>query len=126
MLKVIIDIKNCPSIPQGYNKGEGVEWQVGYMETGTPSERNNRPASSGGDVLDWQVKSPKASLTGKDNCGGYIFGFVNEYYYQMSIKEFEEFVNEFGYVDIDSRTKKQKIRIKSDSKKMRQWLEERI
>ena len=114
----------CPSVPTGYNKGEAVEWRVGFDKTGIPSARNNKPASAGGDVLDWQVKSPKASLTGKDNCNGYIFGFADsDYYYEMSISEFEQFVTEYGYVDRDSRSGKSKIRIKNDSKKMREWLE---
>jgi hypothetical protein len=43
----------------------------------------------------------------------------------MSKAEFEEFVNQFGYVDRDSRTGKSKIRIKNDSSKMRKWLMDR-
>ena len=117
---------DTPDAPDNYNGGETVEYKIGYAETGTPSLRNNRPASNGGDVGDIQVKSPKASLTGKDNCNRYAFGFADtDYYYIMSIKEFEEFVNEFSYVDYDSRSKKSKLRIKNDSKKMREWLEAR-
>jgi len=123
MKKVYFNLNNCPNCPDNYNKGEQVEWNVGYALTGKPSERNNKPAQNGGDVLDWQVKSPKASLTGRDNCNGYIFGFADaDYFYEMSIKEFEKFVNAFGYIDRDSRNGKEKIRIKGDSKKMREWL----
>lgn len=115
---------NCPEIPEGYNKGEAVEWRVGYEKTGTPSLRNNKPATEGGDVGEWQVKSPKASVASEDNCGGYIFGFADaDYYYEMSREEFEEFLQEFSYTDYDSRSKKAKIRIKNDSQKMRKWLE---
>ena len=118
--------KNCPKIPEGYNKGEAVEWRIGYEKTGAPSLRNNRPATTGGDVGEWQVKSPKASIAAEDNCGGYIFGFADaDYYYEMSKEEFEEFLQEFSYTDYDSRTKKTKIRIKNDSQKMRKWLEGR-
>lgn len=114
---------NCPKCPDGYNRGEQVEWRVGYELTGKPSERNNKPATTGGDVLGWQVKSPKASLAKEDNCDGYIFGFAEEsFYYEMTAEEFEEFVNEFSYIDRDSKSGKEKIRIKNDSKKMRNWL----
>jgi hypothetical protein len=116
--------KGCPEIPEGYNRGEAVEWRAGYELTGTPSYRNNRPAANGGDIGKWQVKSPKASVAEVDNCGGYIFGFADtDYYYEMSKAEFEEFLQQFGYTDYDSRSKKKKIRIKNDSHKMRLWLE---
>lgn len=127
MKKVFYTRANCPEIPEKYNKGNAVEWKVGYELTGIPSKANNRPAEMGGDVLDWQVKSPKASLTEKDNCNGYIFGFADtDFFYEMSTNEFENFVNNFSYIDRDSRSGKEKIRIKSDSKKMREWLEERV
>ena len=114
---------NCPTCPTGYNKGEQVEWRVGYELTGEPSERNNKPATAGGDVLDWQVKSPKASLTEQDNCDGYIFGFADaDYFFQMNKAEFEEFLAQFSYIDRDSKTGKAKVRIKNDSSKMRKWL----
>ena len=118
---------NCPTCPESYNKGEQVEWKIGYEKTGIPSERNNKPATEGGDVGKWQVKSPKASLAPADNCGGYIFGFADaDYYFEMSHKEFEEFIAKFSYIDRDSKTGKQKIRIKNDSTKMRRWLLDRV
>jgi hypothetical protein len=117
---------DCPECPDGYNKGERVEWRVGYELTGKPSARNNKPATAGGDVDGWQVKSPKASMVSGDNCEGYIFGFAEaDYFFEMSKAEFEEFVNQFGYVDRDSKTGKSKIRIKNDSSKMRKWLMDR-
>jgi hypothetical protein len=117
----------CPAAPDNYNRGERVEWRVGYELNGVPAERNTRPAESGGDVNGWQVKSPKATLSEKDNCDGYIFGFADaDFYFQMSHKEFEEFITEFGYTDKDSRTGKPKVRIKNDSSKMRAWLLARI
>ena len=118
---------DCPTPPEGYNKGEQVEWRVGYDLTGQPAERNNRPATDGGDVDGWQVKSPKASLAPSDNCEGYIFGFADsDYYFQMSHKEFEDFITEFSYTDRDSKTSKPKVRIKNDSTKMRRWLLDRV
>lgn len=117
---------NCPAVPNGYNNGEAFEWEVGYELTGEPSKRNNKSAEKGGDVGEWQVKSPKASLTGKDNCTGYIFGVQGTgYFYEMNPQEFESFVNAFSYVDRDSKSGKMKIRIKNDSKKMREWLDSR-
>jgi hypothetical protein len=115
--------KNCPVCPDNYNRGEQVEWRVGYELTGEPSERNNRAATKGGDVLGWQVKSPKASLVKNDNCEGYIFGFANEeFFFEMSCEEFEEFLSQFSYLDRDSKSGKSKMRIKNDSRKMREWL----
>ena len=117
---------NCPPAPANYNRGERVEWNVGYTLTGHPSERNNRAAQNGGDVEGWQVKSPKASLTGRDNCDGYIFGFADaEFFYEMTCEEFAEFAQQFTYMDHDSKSGKSKARIKNDSKVMRAWLEER-
>lgn len=117
---------NCPTCPTGYNKGEQVEWRVGYELTGEPSERNNKPATAGGDVLDWQVKSPKASMVEQDNCEGYIFGFADaDYFFEMNKAEFEEFLAQFSYIDRDSKTGKAKVRIKNDSSKMRKWLMDR-
>lgn len=117
----------CPTCPDNYNKGEQVEWKVGYELTGQPGERNNKPGADGGDVLGWQVKSPKASMVENDNCDGYIFGFADtEYFFQMSRAEFEEFLQEFSYTDRDSKTGKAKIRIKNDSSKMRKWLLDRV
>lgn len=126
MKKIFYTRENCPCAPDNYNRGERVEWRVGYELTGTPSARNNKPAHEGGDVGDWQVKSPRASLTGKDLCKGYIFGFAEEeFYYTMTIEEFEAFVEEFSSWDHDSHTGKTKLRIKGDSKIMRAWLEAR-
>ena len=116
----------CPACPLGYNKGEQVEWRVSYELTGEPSERNNKPGTAGGDVGEWQVKSPKASLIENDNCGGYIFGFADaDYFFEMSKAEFEEFLTQFSYIDRDSKTGKSKVRIKNDSSKMRKWLMDR-
>lgn len=117
---------NCPTCPDNYNRGEQVEWKIGYELTGQPSERNNRPGADGGDVLDWQVKSPKASMVKADNCNGYIFGFADaDYYFEMTKADFEEFLTCFSYIDRDSRTGKAKVRIKNDSSKMRKWLMDR-
>ena len=124
MRKVYYTRANCPTCPTGYNRGELVEWKVGYELTGTPSARNNRAGSTGGDVNGWQVKSPKASLTEADKCDGYIFGFADaDFFYEMNRMEFTEFILEFSYVDADSKTGKRKLRIKNDTKKMRAWLE---
>ena len=118
---------NCPECPNGYNNGERVEWRVGYELTGEPSERNNKPATAGGDVLEWQVKSPKASIAEVDNCDGYIFGFAGaDYFFEMSKAEFEEFLSQFSYIDRDSKSGKTKVRIKNDSSKMRKWLMARV
>lgn len=116
--------QNCPECPSNYNKGERVEWRIGYELTGTPSARNNRPGSTGGDVAGWQVKSPKASVADHDTCQGYLFGFAQEnFFYEMSHEEFARFLLEFSYIDRDSKTGKSKIRIKNDTKKMRAWLQ---
>lgn len=114
---------NCPECPANYNGGQKVEWKIGYEITGEPSKANNKPGADGGDVLGWQVKSPKASMVENDNCDGYIFGFPKaEFFFEMSKAEFEEFLTQFSYIDRDSKTGKAKVRIKNDSTKMRKWL----
>ena len=126
MVKKNFERKACPKCPENYNRGERVEWRIGYEKTGEPSHRNNRPAEQGGDVLGWQVKSPKASVAPVDNCDGYIFGFADaDFYFEMSRTEFEEFLQEFGYIDRDSKSGKQKIRIKNESSNMHKWLMDR-
>lgn len=118
---------NCPACPANYNKGEQVEWKIGYELTGEPAVRNNKPGADGGDVLGWQVKSPKASMVENDNCDGYIFGFADaDFFFEMTKEEFEEFLTCFSYIDRDSKTGKAKVRIKNDSKKMREWLMARV
>ena len=118
---------NCPVCPDGYNKGEQVEWRVGYELTGEPGERNNKPGADGGYVLGWKFKSPKASMVENDNCDGYIFGFADaDFFFEMNKEEFEEFLTQFSYIDRDSRTGKAKVRIKNDSSKMRKWLMARV
>ena len=127
MKKITFARPNCPECPESYNCGERLEWRIGYELTGEPSKRNNRPGSDGGDVMGWQVKSPKASLTENDNCDGYIFGFATEdFFFEMTIEEFEQFVRQFSYIDKDSKTGKEKVRIKNDSSKMRKWLMDRV
>ena len=62
-----------------------------------------------------------------DNCDGYIFGFADaDYFFEMNKAEFEEFLTQFSYIDRDSKTGKEKVRIKNDSKKMREWLMVRV
>lgn len=118
---------NCPACPDNYNNGQRFEWRVGYEKTGEPGKANNKPGADGGDVLGWQVKSPKASMVETDNCDGYIFGFADaNYYFEMNKAEFEEFLSQFSYIDKDSKTGKAKVRIKNDSTKMRKWLMARV
>ena len=113
----------CPAWPDNYNKGNIVEWRVGYDKTGVPARANNR---CGADVEGWQVKSPKASMGVEEESTGFIFGFADDdCYYEMSKAEFEGFLQQFSYVDHDSKTGKAKIRIKNDTKTMRAWFEER-
>lgn len=126
MIKKYFSRPACPACPDYYNRGNKVQWRVGYELTGEPAPADNKPGAEGGDVLGWQVKSPKASLVEHDNCDGYIFGFHNaEFFYEMTHEEFAEFVSCFAYIDRDSKTGKSKLRIKNDSAKMRKWLDER-
>lgn len=125
MKKVEYTRANCPQVPTNYNKGQAVQWRVAYDLTGCAMKADNAKGCEGADVAGYQVKSPKASLIENDKCNGYIFGFVDSnYYYVMSNKEFETFASKFSYVDKDSATKKEKRRIRNDSKIMRDYLDQ--
>lgn len=124
MKKVIFARPNCPACPANYNRGHAVEWKIGYELTGTPARANNH---KGADVEGWQIKSPKASVSDETESKGFIFGFSDEnFFYEMSKEEFAEFLQEFSYIDKNSKTGERKIRIKNDTKKMRWWFLERV
>lgn len=126
MEKITFSRADFPAPPANYNGGQRVEWFAGYVLGHRAGRANNRPAESGGDVGAWQVKSPKASLSDRDNCTGYAFGFADaDFLYLMSKSEWEQFTAQFTYLDTDSRKNggKPKRRIRNDSHKMRAYLE---
>lgn len=116
------------------NNGIHAEQTYEFAVLGTISKHNNKPFWCGGDVGDVQVKSAKATVCNgtnimehiaKDKATSYAYVISNfEMAYEMNPTEWIEFVNEFGYITTESEKNggAKKIRLKSESKKMMEWL----
>lgn len=116
------------------NRGQHAEQVVRYTLTGTTGKADNQPYWTGGDVLDIQVKSEKASVCkGTDilehikRDGAKRYGYVTKDFatmYIMSPAEYAEFVNEFSAITYESQKNGGGIkrRLRSESKAMMEWL----
>jgi hypothetical protein len=118
------------------NNGQHLEQKIRYFLTGEICKADNLEHSKGGDVLNYQVKSARATVCkGKDLKGyldmdgatEYIYITKEENAYIMSREEYTEFVEEFGTLTRESAKNggHEKIRLGHESKKMLEWLEER-
>lgn len=132
-----IPLKPVP-VQYAHNKGNHAEQAFEFAVTGKISPANNRPHTAGGDVLQYQVKSPKASVCRGTNLDAYLdedgaqeYAFVNKdvtIAYIMDRAEWTAFVKTFGYKTRES-TKNgggEKIRLLDESKRMVQYLQERV
>lgn len=107
------------------NKGQAKEQDFRYHMTGQLVKADNIPATQCGDYEDIQIKSAKASVNENDIANSFAYITEDRTVYMMDRNEFEHFLNEFSYIDKDSRTNKTKIRIKNETKKMLAWLKSR-
>lgn len=119
------------------NNGQHAEQVARYTLTGEIVKADNKPASEGGDCLDIQIKSARATVCKGNDLIKYLsldganrYGYVTSDFskmYLMSRDEYIEFVNEFGTVTKDSEKNGggEKIRLKSESRAMVEWFEER-
>lgn len=117
------------------NNGQHAEQVFKFTMTGELVKADNKPAELCGDYLDIQIKSQKATVCKGSNLKAYLdldaaerYAYVNADFskaYVMSRDEWERFVGEFGYLTTGSSKEKHiaKIRLKSESKKMVEWLE---
>lgn len=119
------------------NNGQHAEQVARFTLTGEIQKADNKPAELGGDCFDIQIKSARATICkGTDlmkhlkTDGANRYGYVTSDFskmYLMSRTEYIEFVNEFGTITRDSKKNGggEKIRLKSESQAMKEWLEKR-
>ena len=119
------------------NNGQHAEQIARYTLTGEICKADNKPATECGDCLNIQIKSARATICKGNDLMKHLetdaaeqYGYVNKDFskmYLMSRDEYIEFVNEFGTVTKDSEKNGggEKIRLKSESRAMIEWFEER-
>ena len=120
------------------NNGQHAEQVARFTLTGEIQKADNKPAEMGGDCLDIQIKSARATVCKGNDLVKYLsldgakrYGYVTSDFdkmYLMSRAEYIEFVNEFGTLTRESEKNGggEKIRLKSESRAMREWFEKRV
>ena len=117
------------------NNGQHAEQVVRYNLLGTIEKADNTPYYKSGDINELQIKSAKATICKgldllehlkKDKATSY--GYVIKDFSKMFVmnrKEYIEFVTIFGTVTRESAKNggAEKIRLKSESRAMIEWLE---
>lgn len=115
------------------NNGQHAEQVIRFTLTGEICKADNLPHNLGGDVLDIQVKSAKATVCKGYDIDAYLaldganrYAYVTKDFstaYIMSREEYREFVNEFASKTRES-TKNgggEKLQLLSESKRMVEW-----
>lgn len=122
------------SIERQYkNNGQHAEQVIRFTLTGEIQKADNLPHNLGGDVLDIQVKSAKATVCKGYDIDAYLaldgasrYAYVTKDFstaYIMSREEYREFVNEFASKTRES-TKNgggEKLQLLTESKRMVEW-----
>lgn len=116
------------------NNGQHAEQVVRFTLTGEIVKADNLRHELGGDVLDIQIKSARATVCKGTDIKAYLaidganrYAYVTKDFetaYIMNRAEYEEFVNEFGTVTRDSAKNggAEKIRLKHETPAMLEWL----
>lgn len=119
------------------NNGQHAEQVIRFTLTGEICKADNLRHDLGGDVLDIQVKSAKATVCKGYDLDAYLavdganrYAFVTKDFataYIMSRDEYKEFVGEFGYKSHDSQKNggRETIKLFDESKRMMAWFAER-
>lgn len=117
------------------NNGQHAEQKARFTLTGKIEKADNKPFTAGGDCGDIQIKSARATVCHGTDIKAHIamdgasrYGYVNADFsvmYLMSPAEWLEFASLFGTVTRESKKNggAVKIRLKTESKEMREWLE---
>ena len=126
------------SFPRRYkNNGQHAEQVFTYTLTGELVKADNIAYTDKADVLDYQVKSARATVCVGTNLQAHIANDAAKAYayvmadfskaYIMSPAEWLEFGNTFGTITRDSKSNgsAEKIRLKSESKALIGWLQAR-
>ena len=120
------------------NNGQHAEQVYRYTVTGEVVKADNRPATECGDCGNTQVKSARAtvckgtdiiSYLAEDAATSYAYVIADcTLAYIMSKPEYVEFVKAFATVTRESKANggAEKLRLKSESRAMREWLEARV
>ena len=122
-------------LPRHYaNAGQHAEQVARFTLTGEICKADNIPHEAGGDIGRLQVKSARASVCAGTDLQSYLdkdgataWGYVMADFSRMFVMDKAEwmaFCEQFGYVTYESQKNGggEKIRLKSESKKMVQWL----
>lgn len=119
------------------NNGQHAEQVARFTLTGRIEKADNKPFTLGGDCGDIQIKSARATICKGTDIKAHIemdganrYGYVNAEFtmmYMMSADEYFEFATLFGTVTTESKANggATKVRFKSESKEMREWLQAR-
>jgi hypothetical protein len=118
------------------NHGQNAEQSVRFTLTGEVVKADNLRYDLGTDCLNYQIKSARATVCKGTDLKAYLdLDASSEYIYAdndgtawiMNREEYESFCTEFGSVQADSRKNggDLKIRLKSESKAMKEWLKAR-
>ena len=115
------------------NNGQRLEQITRFNLTGEVSKADNRKATECGDCLGYQIKSARATICKgtdikahieSDAAIGYIYVTAELIGYAMSKAEYLEFATEFATLTRESSKNggAEKMRFKSESKAMLEWL----
>jgi hypothetical protein len=122
--------------PDNYNNGQSKEYITRFNLTGEISKADNRKATECGDCLGFQIKSARATICKgtdikahieSDAAIGYIYVTAELVAYTMSKAEYLEFATEFATLTRESTKNggSEKMRFKSESKALIEWLRAR-
>ena len=115
------------------NHGQDAEQSVRFMLTGEIVKADNLSHELGADCLNYQIKSARATICkgadlkaylDMDAATAYIYATNDGIAYIMNRAEYEEFCTEFATLTRDSSKNGggEKLRLKSESKAMLEWL----
>ena len=119
------------------NLGQNAEQSIRFRFTGKILKADNIRFDKATDVLNFQIKSAKATICkgtdlekylDLDASTAYIYATKNGTAYIMSRTEYTAFVKAFSYVTRESEKNggAEKIRLRDESKKMLAWLQSKI
>lgn len=120
------------------NNGQHAEQVMRFTLTGEICKADNLRHDLGGDVLDIQVKSAKASVCKGYDLDAYLavdgasrYAYVTKDFetaYIMNRNEYKSFVENFGTKTRESQKNGggEKIRLLDESERMINWLKERV
>jgi hypothetical protein len=118
------------------NHGQNAEQSIRFTLTGEITKADNIPYTDGADILNYQIKSARATVCkgtdinaylALDASTAYIYATKSGVAYIMTKAEYITFVNTFGTVTRESKANggAEKIRLKDESKAMIEYLRAR-